>query len=142
MLSYGIVIEEGGDGWLVRLETTRYLGKLYTYVEFMPPDDKDEEKNYFPTVRAIVPPWVWRRVKKMISSGVDVRQIVRFISYAVKEFALISMADRHKPVYRIYYEEPHMLLSFLFSSQPTPIPEKQNLFNNPPRVFRCACNKS
>jgi hypothetical protein len=99
MMGYGIVIR-GESGWIIKMETTPYLGKLYTYVEFMSPVDRNSEENYFPTIRAIVPPWVWRKVKKMISNGVDVKQIENFVFNVVKEFVSIKhngQAHNHLP---------------------------------------------
>jgi len=136
VMGFGIVIR-GESGWIIRIEATPYLGKLYTYVEFTSPDDKNDEENYFSAIRAIVPPWVWRKVKKMISNGVDVKQIESFVFNAVKEFVPINITDKFITTSRIYYEEPYRLLSSFFSPQP---PEEQKpLFSNPPRVFKCAC---
>ena len=139
MAGFRIVIR-GESGWIIRIQTMAYLGKLYTYVEFidfMCFVDENGEENYFSTIGAIVSPWVWRKVKKMISNGVDVKQIENFIINVVKEFAPINVTDEFITTSRIYYEEPYRLLSSFFSPQP---PEEQKpLFSNPPRVFKCAC---
>ncbi len=123
------------DDVIIKVEATPYLGKLYTVVSYVAVDE-----NCKPIFRTIVPPWVWRRIKKMIKNGASIRQIEEFVFYAAKDFVSINITDRHGgSKYRIYYEEPYRLLSHFFSPQP---PEKRDLFSNPPRVFRCACNKS
>ncbi len=121
------------DDVIIKVEATPYLGKLYTIITYTAVDE-----NCRPIFRTIVPPWVWRRTKKMIKNGADIRQIEKFVFYAAKDFISINVTDKHKPKYRIYYEEPYRLLSHFFSPQLAP----EERINNPPRVFRCACNKS
>jgi len=141
MSTLGYLIKiEGEDGRIIKVETTPYLGKLYTSITYTSVDDM-----CMPRFRAIVAPWVWRRIKRMVLNGTDIRQIDAFAFYAVKDFVLINMSDKHFEDgynhHRIYYEEPYRLLAHFFSSSHhQPPPEKQNL-NKPPRVFKCACKK-
>jgi len=141
MAGFRIVIR-GESGWIIRIEAMPHLGKLYTYVEFVDfmcfVVDENGEENYFSTINAVVSSWVWRKVKKMISNGVDVKQIESFVISVVKEFALINVTDKFITTSCIYYEEPYRLLSSFFSPQPPP-EEQKPLFSNPPRVFKCAC---
>jgi hypothetical protein len=139
MMKYGIVIK-GEDRRVVKIMATPYLGRLYTYVEFL---SANNEEVYMPVIRGILPAWVWRRVKKMIARGTDIRQIEQYVFYATKEFIAINVTDKHfNNEARIYYEEPYRLLTHFFSLLSHDGSEKRNLFNNHPRVFKCICGKS
>ena len=135
-MKYGIVIK-GENGKVVKITATPYLGKLYTCVEFLSANEGD----YMPIIRGILPAWVWRRVKEMITS-VNIQQIEQYVFYATKEFIAINTTYVNEA--RIYYEEPYRLLTHFFSlplNAESDSSKKQNLFNNSPRVFKCACNK-
>ena len=84
--------------------------------------------DYMPIIRGILPAWVWRRVKEMMTN-VNIQQIEQYVFYATKEFVAINTTYVNES--RIGYWHT----SSLCHSTPRVMVPKSRIFLATPLVF-------